>query len=178
GRAGRVGRGGEGRRGGGRASAGFELRGGCRRRSGHERDLHWGGGVRRGAGDRRGECLRPRAARRDVGPRGGRVCPAHGGAAGGVGPVSATDVGAGGARRVLLATRNAKKLAEVQRILDAALGGHRVQLVGLSDVPEYPEAPETGLTFAENALLKAREGCRHTGLPTVADDSGLAVDAL
>ena len=38
--------------------------------------------------------------------------------------------------------------------------------------------PETGLTFAENALIKAREGCRHTGLPTVADDSGLAVDAL
>ncbi|HEY8533722.1 MAG TPA: RdgB/HAM1 family non-canonical purine NTP pyrophosphatase [Micromonospora sp.] len=90
----------------------------------------------------------------------------------------ATDSSGGGARRLLLATRNAKKLAEVQRILDAALGDHRVELVGLGDVPEYPEAPETGLTFAENALIKAREGCRHTGLPTVADDSGLAVDAL
>ncbi|SDX93639.1 XTP/dITP diphosphohydrolase [Micromonospora pattaloongensis] len=80
--------------------------------------------------------------------------------------------------RLLLATRNAKKLVELQRILDAALGGHRVELVGLNDVPEYPEAPETGLTFGENALLKAREGVRHTGLPTVADDSGIAVDAL
>ena len=45
-------------------------------------------------------------------------------------------------------------------------------------MPQYPEVPETGLTFGENALLKAREGVRHTGLPTVADDSGLAVDAL
>lgn len=80
--------------------------------------------------------------------------------------------------RVLLASRNRKKLAEVQRILDAALGGHPVELVGLDDVPAYEEVPETGLTFAENALLKAREGARHTGLPTVADDSGLAVDAL
>jgi XTP/dITP diphosphohydrolase len=80
--------------------------------------------------------------------------------------------------RVLLATRNGKKLIELQRILDGALGPHRIELVGLADLPEYQEVPETGLTFGENALLKAREGCRHTGLPTVADDSGLAVDAL
>ncbi|MEV0605304.1 RdgB/HAM1 family non-canonical purine NTP pyrophosphatase [Polymorphospora rubra] len=80
--------------------------------------------------------------------------------------------------KLLLATRNAKKLVELQRILDEALGVQRVELVGLSDVPEYHEVPETGLTFGENALLKAREGCRNTGLPTVADDSGLAVDAL
>jgi XTP/dITP diphosphohydrolase len=80
--------------------------------------------------------------------------------------------------RVLLATRNGKKLVELQRILDAALGPHRIELVGLADLPAYQEVPETGLTFGENALLKAREGCRHTGLPTVADDSGLAVDAL
>jgi XTP/dITP diphosphohydrolase len=80
--------------------------------------------------------------------------------------------------KVLLATRNAKKLDELQRILDRALGAHAVELVGLADVPAYPEASETGLTFAENALLKAREGVRYTGLPTVADDSGLAVDAL
>jgi len=80
--------------------------------------------------------------------------------------------------KLLLATRNRKKLDELQRILDAALGGHRVDLVGLADVPAYPEVPETGLTFAENALLKAREGVKHTGLATVADDSGLAVDAL
>ncbi|MFB6392549.1 RdgB/HAM1 family non-canonical purine NTP pyrophosphatase [Polymorphospora lycopeni] len=80
--------------------------------------------------------------------------------------------------KLLLATRNAKKLVELQRILDEALGVQRVELVGLSDVPEYHEVPESGLTFGENALLKAREGCRNTGLPTVADDSGLAVDAL
>ncbi|WP_329107906.1 RdgB/HAM1 family non-canonical purine NTP pyrophosphatase [Micromonospora sp. NBC_01699] len=80
--------------------------------------------------------------------------------------------------RVLLATRNAKKLVELQRILDGALGPQRIELVGLADLPAYQEVPETGLTFGENALLKAREGVKHTGLPTVADDSGLAVDAL
>ncbi|RZU52295.1 XTP/dITP diphosphohydrolase [Krasilnikovia cinnamomea] len=80
--------------------------------------------------------------------------------------------------RLLLATGNKKKLAELQRILDQALGAHQVELVGLADVPDYPEVPETGLTFGENALIKAREGVSRTGLPTVADDSGLAVDAL
>ncbi|MGH3655020.1 MAG: RdgB/HAM1 family non-canonical purine NTP pyrophosphatase [Micromonosporaceae bacterium] len=85
---------------------------------------------------------------------------------------------AGSAVRVLLASRNAKKLVELRRILDAALGQHAVELVGLDDVPPYPEAPETGLTFADNALDKAREGATHTGLPSVADDSGLAVAAL
>jgi XTP/dITP diphosphohydrolase len=80
--------------------------------------------------------------------------------------------------RLLLATRNGKKLAELQRILDAALGAGKVELVGLADVPPFDEMPETGLTFVDNALLKAREGCVHTGLPTVADDSGLSVDAL
>ena len=78
--------------------------------------------------------------------------------------------------KVLLASRNAKKLAELRRILAAA--ALDVSLVGLDEVPSYVESPETGLTFAENALLKAREGAAHTGLPTVADDSGLAVDAL
>lgn len=77
--------------------------------------------------------------------------------------------------RLLLATRNADKLAELRRILD---GSADVQLVGLSDVDSYPEVPETGATFADNALLKAREGARRTGLITVADDSGLMVDAL
>ncbi|HEX5542791.1 MAG TPA: non-canonical purine NTP pyrophosphatase [Micromonospora sp.] len=83
--------------------------------------------------------------------------------------------------RLLLATRNTGKLAELRRILGETLppdGPHRIELVGLDDVPSYPEAPETGLTFAENAVEKAREGCRYTGLPTVADDSGLAVDPL
>jgi XTP/dITP diphosphohydrolase len=80
--------------------------------------------------------------------------------------------------RLLLATRNRKKLAELQRILDGALSPGRVELAGLDDVPPYDEVPETGLTFVDNALLKAREGARHSGLPTVADDSGLAVDAM
>src|SRR5262245_28065415 len=80
--------------------------------------------------------------------------------------------------RLLLATRNGKKLAELQRILDAQLGDATLTLVGLADVPAYDEVPETGLTFTDNALLKAREGARNTGLPTVADDSGLEVAAL
>ena len=80
--------------------------------------------------------------------------------------------------KLLLATANQKKLAELQRILDTALGMSRVQLVGLGDFEGYPDVPETGLTFGENALIKAREGAKRTGLPTVADDSGLAVDAL
>jgi XTP/dITP diphosphohydrolase len=80
--------------------------------------------------------------------------------------------------RVLLATRNPKKLVELRRVLDEALGTDAVELIGLDDVPTYPEAPEVGLTFEENALLKAREAVRHTGLPSVADDSGIAVDAL
>jgi XTP/dITP diphosphohydrolase len=81
-------------------------------------------------------------------------------------------------RKLLLATANRKKLAELQRILDLALGASRVTLVGLGDFEGYPDVPETGLTFGENALIKAREGVSRTGLPTVADDSGLAVDAL
>lgn len=85
--------------------------------------------------------------------------------------MSAT-VSAGAA--VLLATRNPAKLAELRRMLD----GGPVRVLGLADVPEFPEAPETGATFAENALAKARDACAATGLPSVADDSGLAVDAL
>ena len=80
------------------------------------------------------------------------------------------------AQQVLLASRNAKKLAELRRILGPALPG--AEIVGLDDVPAYDEVPESGATFAENALIKAREGFRRTGLPTVADDSGIAVDAL
>lgn len=79
------------------------------------------------------------------------------------------------APRILLATRNAKKLAELRRILAPQLD---VEVVGLADVEAYDEAPETEPTFAGNALLKAREGVRHTGLITIADDSGLTVEAL
>jgi XTP/dITP diphosphohydrolase len=78
--------------------------------------------------------------------------------------------------RLLLATRNAGKLAELQRLLEGAVPG--VEVVGLDAVGEVPETVETGATFAENALLKARDAARATGLPAVADDSGLAVDAL
>jgi XTP/dITP diphosphohydrolase len=76
--------------------------------------------------------------------------------------------------RILLATRNAKKLDELRRILaDSSL-----EVVGLDAVPEFPEAPETGATFEENALAKARDAYAATGLPAIADDSGIAVDAL
>ncbi|APU13325.1 RdgB/HAM1 family non-canonical purine NTP pyrophosphatase [Actinoalloteichus fjordicus] len=79
--------------------------------------------------------------------------------------------------RLLLASRNEKKLRELRRIL-LAEGVAGIEVVGLGDVPEYPEVPETGATFEENALIKARAGAEASGLPTVADDSGLAVDAL
>ncbi|MFJ8814112.1 RdgB/HAM1 family non-canonical purine NTP pyrophosphatase [Amycolatopsis thermoflava] len=79
--------------------------------------------------------------------------------------------------RVLLATRNAKKLGELRRIL-AAEGVQGLEVVGLADVPEFPEAPETGATFEENAVAKARDAVAATGLPAIADDSGLTVDAL
>ncbi|SES37840.1 RdgB/HAM1 family non-canonical purine NTP pyrophosphatase [Actinokineospora terrae] len=79
--------------------------------------------------------------------------------------------------RVLLASRNAKKLAELRRIL-AAERVEGIEIVGLDDVPEFPEAPETGATFEENALAKARDAVAATGLPAIADDSGIAIDAL
>jgi len=78
--------------------------------------------------------------------------------------------------RLLLATRNAKKLVELRRIVHPLLPD--LQVIGLADVQGYAEAPETGATFEDNALLKAREAVRHTGLPAVGDDSGLVVDAL
>jgi XTP/dITP diphosphohydrolase len=68
-------------------------------------------------------------------------------------------------------------LVELRRVLDAAaLTG--LTLVSLDDVPPFDEAPETGATFEDNALAKARDGFAATGLPTVADDSGLEVAAL
>ncbi|OBK13922.1 RdgB/HAM1 family non-canonical purine NTP pyrophosphatase [Mycobacterium asiaticum] len=79
--------------------------------------------------------------------------------------------------RVLVASRNRKKLAELQRVLDGA-GLLGVTLVSLDDVPAFAEAPETGATFEENALAKARDAFAATGLPSVADDSGLTVAAL
>lgn len=80
-------------------------------------------------------------------------------------------------RRVLVASRNAKKLRELQRVLEAA-GIAGISLIGLDEVPAFPETPETGATFEENALAKARDAAAATGLPCIADDSGLEVDAL
>lgn len=77
-------------------------------------------------------------------------------------------------RRVVLATRNAHKVQEVQRILTAC--GGDVDLIPLP--ADAPEVAETGMTFAENALLKARSAAAATGLPALADDSGICVDAL
>ncbi|WP_409429534.1 non-canonical purine NTP pyrophosphatase [Mycobacterium sp. SMC-11] len=79
--------------------------------------------------------------------------------------------------QLLVASRNRKKLAELSRVLEHA-GVSGVQLVSLDEVPPYPEAPETAATFEENALAKARDGYAATGLPCVADDSGLTVAAL
>ncbi|OHV04724.1 RdgB/HAM1 family non-canonical purine NTP pyrophosphatase [Mycobacterium talmoniae] len=78
---------------------------------------------------------------------------------------------------LLVASRNRKKLAELRRVLDGA-GLSGVTLLSLDDVPPFDEAPETGATFEDNALAKARDGYAATGLACVADDSGLAVDAL
>ena len=78
--------------------------------------------------------------------------------------------------RVFLATRNRKKLAEMERILREHLPD--LEVVGLDDVATYPEPVEDQPTFAGNALLKARAGRAATGLPAIADDSGLCVDAL
>ncbi|MCF6390900.1 RdgB/HAM1 family non-canonical purine NTP pyrophosphatase [Mycobacterium sp. MBM] len=79
--------------------------------------------------------------------------------------------------RLLVASRNAKKLTELRRVLDAA-GLSGLTLLSLADVPPFEEAPETGATFEENALAKARDAFTATGIPAVADDSGLAVEAL
>ncbi|MCK5751298.1 MAG: RdgB/HAM1 family non-canonical purine NTP pyrophosphatase [Mycobacterium sp.] len=78
---------------------------------------------------------------------------------------------------VLVASQNAKKLAELRRVLDGA-GITGVDVIGLDAVAEYPEEPETGATFEDNALIKAVAGARATGMTCLADDSGLSVDAL
>ena len=78
--------------------------------------------------------------------------------------------------QVFLASRNAKKLEELRRILAQVVPD--VQVLGLDDVTPYDEPAETEPTFEGNALLKARAGVEATGLPSLADDSGLCVDAL
>ena len=77
---------------------------------------------------------------------------------------------------LVLGTRNQKKLAELRRILEASRVD--VSVTDLGEYPDMPEVAETGTTFAENALLKARAVVAHTGRPAVAEDSGLCVEAL
>lgn len=79
--------------------------------------------------------------------------------------------------KILVASRNAKKLGELRRVL-AAAGIDGLEVIGLDEVPEFPETPESGATFEANAIVKAVDGAAATGLPCVADDSGLEVDAL
>jgi XTP/dITP diphosphohydrolase len=81
--------------------------------------------------------------------------------------------GAGNPRRVLLATANQGKLAELRALLP-----NSVTVLGLADVAAYDALPETGATFEDNALLKARQAAAVTGIVALADDSGLEVDAL
>jgi XTP/dITP diphosphohydrolase len=76
--------------------------------------------------------------------------------------------------KVVLATRNAGKIRELHALL-ASLG---VEVVGLNDFPQIEDIPETGTTFLENARIKAKAVCQATGLVSLADDSGLCVDAL
>ncbi len=78
--------------------------------------------------------------------------------------------------RLFVASRNAGKIAEMQRILAAHLPD--ADVVGLDDVAPYDEPVEDQPTFEGNALLKARAGVAATGLPSLADDSGICVDAL
>ncbi|TWS22683.1 non-canonical purine NTP pyrophosphatase [Tsukamurella sputi] len=79
--------------------------------------------------------------------------------------------------RLLLASRNAKKLRELRQVVaDAGIVG--LEVVGLDEVPPFDELPEDAPSFEGNALIKARQGYERTGLPCLADDSGICVDAL
>jgi XTP/dITP diphosphohydrolase len=78
--------------------------------------------------------------------------------------------------KLLIASGNDKKVVELRRLV--AQAGMSVEVVGLSDVVSYEEPAENGATFEANALLKAHAGAAVTGLPTLADDSGLEVDVL
>ena len=80
-------------------------------------------------------------------------------------------------KKLVIATRNAGKIAEFRRILDAISDG-AIDLVGIDQFPDLVDVEETGSTFEENALLKARYTAAMTGLPAISDDSGLCIDAL
>ena len=79
--------------------------------------------------------------------------------------------------RVLLASGNRKKAAEMAAILDDVTGA-RFEVLTLADFPALVSPEETGTTFLENAVIKALAGASGSGLPTIGEDSGLAVDAL
>lgn len=79
--------------------------------------------------------------------------------------------------KLVLATKNAGKVVEFRRIL-AEFGATNLEVVGLDTFPEIGEIEETGKTFEENSLLKARTVCKLTGFAALADDSGICVDAL
>jgi non-canonical purine NTP pyrophosphatase, rdgB/HAM1 family len=81
-------------------------------------------------------------------------------------------------RRIVLATRNAHKVGELRAILGDLIGELDLEIVGMDEFPDVADVVETGVTFAENATLKAVAAAEVTGLPAMADDSGLAVDVL
>lgn len=91
-------------------------------------------------------------------------------------PVDRLRTGQAQGLSVVLATNNERKLAELRRIMGDAAPD--VQVLGLADLPAYPEPVESERTFAGNALLKARAAADATGLPALADDSGLEVEVL
>ena len=80
-------------------------------------------------------------------------------------------------KKLVIATRNAGKIREFRRILDLISAG-AVELVSIDQFPDLVDVEETGTTFQENALLKARYTAKMTGLPSISDDSGLCIDAL
>ncbi len=79
--------------------------------------------------------------------------------------------------KIVLATRNQGKITEFRRILDELAPG-QIDLIGVDQFPDLVDVVETGATFEENSLLKSRYTCLATGLPAIADDSGLCVDFL
>lgn len=80
--------------------------------------------------------------------------------------------------RIVLATRNGHKVREVQTILADLIAELDLEIVGMGEFPDVPDVVETGVTFAQNATLKAVAAAKATGLPALADDSGLAVNVL
>jgi XTP/dITP diphosphohydrolase len=81
-------------------------------------------------------------------------------------------------RKIVLATRNGHKVRELQTILQDMINELDLEILGLGEFPDVAEVAETGVTFAQNATLKAVAAAKATGLPALADDSGLAVDVL